>query len=120
MFFVFLITGVVLRFVYFVFFFNYTATTEIYTLSLHDALPIPAQHRFLRGACGLRHTLPGTVVEAGRPRRAAVVASLLDLEDAQRVLAWVDDPRCPGKPDVGDAVLSLQARHVILLNLDAA
>src|SRR5229473_7900402 len=23
------------------FFFNYTATTEIYTLSLHDALPIP-------------------------------------------------------------------------------
>src|SRR5205807_5627048 len=30
-----------LRFVIvFLFFFNYTATTEIYTLSLHDALPI--------------------------------------------------------------------------------
>src|SRR3712207_9111510 len=28
----------------FVFFFNDTATTEIYTLSLHDALPICAQH----------------------------------------------------------------------------
>src|SRR3712207_9192347 len=29
----------------FLFFFNDTATTEIYTLSLHDALPIyPAQH----------------------------------------------------------------------------
>src|SRR3712207_8712541 len=27
------------------FFFNDTATTEIYTLSLHDALPISAQHR---------------------------------------------------------------------------
>src|ERR671933_627691 len=27
------------------FFFNDTATTEIYTLSLHDALPIFAQHR---------------------------------------------------------------------------
>src|SRR6266481_4478099 len=27
--------------VFFVFFFNDTATTEIYTLSLHDALPIP-------------------------------------------------------------------------------
>src|SRR6266403_5542040 len=26
------------------FFFNDTATTEIYTLSLHDALPIPARH----------------------------------------------------------------------------
>src|SRR5256885_12215789 len=28
------------RFVFFFFFFNDTATTEIYTLSLHDALPI--------------------------------------------------------------------------------
>src|SRR3712207_8762343 len=27
------------------FFFNDTATTEIYTLSLHDALPICARHR---------------------------------------------------------------------------
>src|SRR6266436_10000517 len=32
----------------FFFFFNDTATTEIYTLSLHDALPI----------CGLRATVP--------------------------------------------------------------
>src|SRR2546429_9881315 len=30
----------VLQFVYIFFFFNDTATTEIYTLSLHDALPI--------------------------------------------------------------------------------
>src|SRR5712675_3783656 len=29
----------------FFFFFNDTATTEIYTLSLHDALPIPQGHR---------------------------------------------------------------------------
>src|SRR5690349_23466731 len=29
----------------FFFFFNDTATTEIYTLSLHDALPIYAAHR---------------------------------------------------------------------------
>src|SRR5688572_31618681 len=29
-----------------IFFFNDTATTEIYTLSLHDALPISRQHRF--------------------------------------------------------------------------
>src|ERR1051325_11136916 len=33
---------------YAVFFFNDTATTDIYTLSLHDALPIYAAHR--RGA----------------------------------------------------------------------
>src|SRR3712207_6897617 len=54
------------------FFFNDTATTEIYTLSLHDALPIcaghpgpvgravPGQRRLLAGAdrapAGLRHT----------------------------------------------------------------
>src|SRR2546428_12933059 len=37
------------------FFFNDTATTEIYTLSLHDALPIlrPAQFRY-SNASGLR------------------------------------------------------------------
>src|SRR2546422_2502638 len=32
------------------FFFNDTATTEIYTLSLHDALPISSE-----GDCGWRH-----------------------------------------------------------------
>src|SRR5256885_3356278 len=30
------------------FFFNDTATTEIYTLSLHDALPISIEHRLMR------------------------------------------------------------------------
>src|SRR2546429_6931884 len=30
-------------YIYFFFFFNDTATTEIYTLSLHDALPISSQ-----------------------------------------------------------------------------
>src|SRR3989338_6978035 len=36
-----------------VFFFNDTATTEIYTLSLHDALPIcwKTHHRFYRSPC---------------------------------------------------------------------
>src|SRR2546429_7353693 len=33
----------------FFFFFNDTATTEIYTLSLHDALPILGQHRAAGG-----------------------------------------------------------------------
>src|SRR5256885_11847322 len=34
---------------YFFFFFNDTATTEIYTLSLHDALPISMQRTAERG-----------------------------------------------------------------------
>src|SRR5467141_5331819 len=40
-------------FFFFFFFFNDTATTEIYTLSLHDALPIPADGRpsARQGAC---------------------------------------------------------------------
>src|SRR3712207_7735880 len=43
-----------------VFFFNDTATTEIYTLSLHDALPI------------CEHHLLGLLVEPLRPVEAAV------------------------------------------------
>src|SRR5256885_9014109 len=39
--------------IYFFFFFNDTATTEIYTLSLHDALPISQPHVLL-GACHQR------------------------------------------------------------------
>src|SRR6266567_9263921 len=43
-----------MSFFFFFFFFNDTATTEIYTLSLHDALPIPGsalpRHRYPRGA----------------------------------------------------------------------
>ena len=34
--------------IFFVFFFNDTATTEIYTLSLHDALPISAIDQFIK------------------------------------------------------------------------
>src|SRR2546427_10654281 len=37
---------------YFLFFFNDTATTEIYTLSLHDALPISALEASSTGGAG--------------------------------------------------------------------
>src|SRR5258706_11953105 len=50
-----------------VFFFNDTATTEIYTLSLHDALPISRDGRRCRGARpSLRRSRRG---EAGRGDR---------------------------------------------------
>src|SRR6267143_6790106 len=51
----------------FFFFFNDTATTEIYTLSLHDALPISSWEPFLRCQEGLPGVEPGHPPPA-RPR----------------------------------------------------
>src|SRR6266545_7074028 len=48
---------------YFFFFFNDTATTEIYTLSLHDALPIST------ATCGLmRRIVAAALSTLGTPR----------------------------------------------------
>src|SRR3989475_12536112 len=67
--------------IFFFFFFNDTATTEIYTLSLHDALPIfeahrrDAEHREGRG-----HRVGGELTAAGalaRARRALDGVQLL-------------------------------------------
>src|SRR6478736_1554651 len=49
-------------FIHLFFFFNDTATTEIYTLSLHDALPIRRGRVRTRGAGGARRRA------GGRPR----------------------------------------------------
>src|SRR5258707_4409193 len=58
------------------FFFNDTATTEIYTLSLHDALPIsscrgPAMVTPARAARGSRAQLPGRARFVAPPRPPA-------------------------------------------------
>src|SRR2546430_12015095 len=56
------------------FFFNDTATPEIYTLSLHDALPISrgAQLRAVRGRMrGRQRRHCGGAGRAGHPERAA-------------------------------------------------
>src|SRR6266550_8873667 len=53
----------------FFFFFNDTATTEIYTLSLHDALPISAGRRRRRRSSGRGSPRPPRGRTApGRPR----------------------------------------------------
>src|SRR3712207_8679239 len=63
------------------FFFNDTATTEIYTLSLHDALPISQQHPAGGGAAAGDHRArprPGLAADGRRqqprpdPRAARV------------------------------------------------
>src|SRR3712207_9533901 len=54
-----------------IFFFNDTATTEIYTLSLHDALPISARSRRTKNAL-----LPALLLPTNtRPLRLAATQS---------------------------------------------
>src|SRR5260370_24708969 len=57
----------------FFFFFNDTATTEIYTLSLHDALPIsgagPGAHRTAAGEAGTEGDHNSTRRQGGQRRR---------------------------------------------------
>src|SRR2546421_8867556 len=50
------------------FFFNDTATTEIYTLSLHDALPIYILFHLPRSRAGGAFPLPAAAVSLGRTR----------------------------------------------------
>src|SRR6266511_3233940 len=57
-------------FFFFFFFFNDTATTEIYTLSLHDALPI-CEGRLPRGLLLAGRRRPGPVSPRSRPSRRA-------------------------------------------------
>src|SRR2546430_15362423 len=61
-----------------IFFFNDTATTEIYTLSLHDALPIWTGLNLRQTACDSRGIIPGIlspetfwgqILRAARPDR---------------------------------------------------
>src|SRR3712207_7606726 len=60
------------------FLFNDTATTEIYTLSLHDALPIyglmRGPHRYLCKDCGLNFT---NTPSRGKPLALKAAAVLL-------------------------------------------
>src|SRR5256885_11311713 len=62
------------------FFFNDTATTEIYTLSLHDALPISpdgrtAQHRKKGGLHGIEHRIGTTDRKSTRLNSSHLVIS---------------------------------------------
>src|SRR2546430_5277566 len=75
----------------FFFFFNDTATTEIYTLSLHDALPItlPVLETIRLSSCGvelpmatLTRTCPGATVRAAA--EGGLLISLSSLQVVRR------------------------------------
>src|SRR3712207_7055916 len=70
------------------FFFNDTATTEIYTLSLHDALPIFCAHD--RAEVYLARPLPGRTRGRDQRRHAVAAAARPDALGA-KVLEPPDD-----------------------------
>src|SRR6266568_5703980 len=75
----------------FVFFFNDTATTEIYTLSLHDALPIPA----VRGV-GRRTTQARPARVAPPPAFRPVTIWTYSVPLAKVTFCWVSKPLSTG------------------------
>src|SRR5947199_5781292 len=64
----------------FFFFFNYTATTEIYTLSLHDALPIS---RMVADTRHIKRSAPVTETFAAFTPRMAKAATQAREEQAR-------------------------------------
>src|SRR3989442_11873722 len=61
-----------MRLFYIFFFFNNTATTEIYTLSLHDALPISEKSGNFSGQRRFFGPEPGPLARPARRRRRAL------------------------------------------------
>src|SRR5205807_9516082 len=63
-----------ISFFFFIFFFNDTATTEIYTLSLHDALPISTDHDDRRGGPARVSSGPRRDRRSGRDAAGAPIS----------------------------------------------
>src|SRR3712207_7142796 len=76
---------------FFFFFFNDTATTEIYTLSLHDALPIWPGGRQRPGHRGERHPREGRLVQR-RSRLPGVRPRHREPAGADRALGRLPPP----------------------------
>src|SRR3712207_7247740 len=90
----------------FFFFFNDTATTEIYTLSLHDALPI-SQRRGL----ALRSSAEGRPVRRqGSSTRAGVVCSM---ETPMPICPWSLRPQVRSEEHTSE----LQSRQYLVCRL---
>src|SRR3712207_6075141 len=88
-----------------IFFFNDTATTEIYTLSLHDALPIstsqaPKRGRTITGTCGGGERQGGAV---RRPSRSVGCTASSGADEVERPSALPQDRE-------GSATRSRQSR----------
>src|SRR3712207_8885395 len=89
------------------FFFNDTATTEIYTLSLHDALPISRRRPGLRSSCP--SSWPSRArVYVGGPWRAIRSTS-------SRRRRWPSGSCCPARSE--EHTSELQSRQYLVCRL---
>src|SRR3712207_7236691 len=92
----------------FFFFFNDTATTEIYTLSLHDALPISASTNTTRGwkpRSFSDRIAPARSVEKARLRTSRTIA-----------VRWAAPPACPASRSE-EHTSELQSRQYLVCRL---
>src|SRR5258708_27771610 len=84
------------------FFFNDTATTEIYTLSLHDALPISASRQSRRARC--RSGCSGEIPARRRTGRSEEHTSELQSPDHLVCRLLLEKKKnssaCSGNPDM--------------------
>src|SRR2546425_12835487 len=89
---------------FFFFFFNDTATTEIYTLSLHDALPIsiPLIAASIMSK-KLAEGLNALVLDVKRGTGAFLPKVEQSLELAQTMIALGEDRGCPSGNEIGRA-----------------
>src|SRR2546421_9541094 len=106
------------------FFFNDTATTEIYTLSLHDALPICDDRRADTRVVAMSEHLDARVAGRLRRRRRAVAGGVVRSEEHTSELQSRSDlvcrlllekknklqHRCCADINYGPTLLPLQAR----------
>src|SRR2546430_17509508 len=88
------------------FFFNDTATTEIYTLSLHDALPISRGPRSRCGRAPRRRLRPCRFRRASRDRKSTRLNSshsqisyaVFCLKKKKKTCVAFDEPSPPSSP----------------------
>src|SRR5205807_4145319 len=93
------------------FFFNDTASTEIYTLSLHDALPI-CDHFPFRSGQGLL----GRAGHCGQPDRERAAGARL-APDTHLSAVVADDVLDDGEPETGPAdrkSTRLNSSHLVI------
>src|SRR5215467_675807 len=91
--------------IFFFFFFNDTATTEIYTLSLHDALPI------CRCRTGLAPWHPRRSAATSLANRLVADQSLLLALVSARLVLYLTRAQCPSRHCVSAPPRSRTSAH---------